>query len=764
MPGRALLIGACDYGEGFVSLPAARRDVQLMKRTLEARGFEVQVASEEVVGNASNLDSAINAFCAQVHGEVGIVYFSGHGVSVGDQDWLLPSGVSRAAAMRSATNRVSTDLTSAADEGSLVILMVDACRDEQDQATSKGGRTWSHGKLQYENKKFIRLFGCGEGQLCHVWRGGDNGQDISVFTAALAKSLAPEAPTETLRELLEVTASECARIALKANPKLPVQRPSIGSFGDINIGTLDQLTAEPVFRRQAGSPGAPAPAMWEAFDPARLHCLVIESEHAALGLSSTDPLRAKVGDVFLDSGERLWAGFRRYWSARRLVDGTRRPIAEAYDPASTLVSALSLLDVFKNKAALEAAIRTVVQADIAFFDVTRFEPGVLFLLGVRAAARRGLTICTHGQGWREGQQLETPFNLSDLQVFSNSDAATEAGEDPVVRRLVDAVERGFAQMALQPRYLDLPAYDSLRELGPDLESWATIPWQELVLTLCSFRPEHRNRWKYVRRGIETALRDRGDIKARVRRLIDLGSSQLVSQSLYEHIRRVAGCVMDWSQFSPSTFMELGVRLACSPWGALQVIDERFLPGGELAARALKPDGTPGPELTQVALMKALLNPRPYTLGAVDTFGDVAEALATHRPFDDRAPAYNWVYSVVGEAIEPVSLSTPPVQRVLSDAARSLLSDAKERDRRELTQALFNASTRLKKDREDAALECRIAAWLYLEHRLMKRSDVSDEDKALHLKLGEDAAAALYDGGADDFALAEEILRRIGKLT
>jgi hypothetical protein len=249
----------------------------------------------------------------------------------------------------------------------------------------------------------------------------------------------------------------------------------------------------------------------------------------------------------------------------------------------------------------------------------------------------------------------------------------------------------------------------------------------------------------------------------VRRLIDLGSSQLVSQSLYEHIRRVAGCVMDWSLYSPSTFMELGVRLAVSPWGALQLIDERFLPGGESAARALRADGTPGPELGQIALMKALLDPRPYRLGVADGFGDVAEALATRRPFDDQAAAYNWVHAVVREAIEPVSLSIPSVQRVLNDTARSLLSDAKERDRRELTQALFYASARLKKDREAAALERRIAAWLYLEHRLLKRAGFSEEDKALYLKLGEEAAAALYDGDENDFALAEDIVRRIGEL-
>ncbi len=761
MAGRALLIAAAEYGTGFAQLPVAKRDVQLMERTLKARGFDVEVADDKVVGNASNLDSAISTFCSTVSHEVGIVYFSGHGVSVDNHDWLLPAGITREQAMCSPTQRISTDLTPyVPDDGAVIILIVDACRDEQDKVTSKGNSGWSYGSLKFPEKKFIRLCGCGPGDLCYVWPRGDDGHDISVFTAALARSLAPKVGSQTLDKILEHTTEECAQIALKANPRVPRQVPCFANIGNVNADALIQLRTQPIFPLPSGSAGQRA--IREVFDPARLHCLVIESEHAVRGFSSDDPLRDKVGDLFCHFGERVWTGFQRYWFGRRLVDGTQRPIAETYNATSISVAALSIIEVFADRPALEAAIRSIVQADIALFDVTRFEPGALFLIGVRAAARRGLTICTHGQGWREGQQLEMPFNLSDLQVFSHSDADTSVGDDPVVQRLLDAVERGFTQMALQPRYLDLPAYDSLRELGPALESWATVPWQDLVLMLCSFRPQHYRGWRYVRRRIEGALGNRGGTKARVRRLIDLSSSQLVSQSLYEHIRRVAGCAMDWSLFSPSTFMELGVRLAVSPWGALQVIDERFLPSGSLAANIVKPDGTPGPELEQVALMNALLEPRRYRLDdAQDGFDDVAEAIASRDPFDGRAPSYNWIHHAIQQAIEPVSPATPSVHQLLDDSAQSLHSDAKERDRRELTQALFNSSRRLKEDRERAALERRIAAWLYLEHRLMKRDDVSNADKALHQKLGEDAVAALYDSEEHhDFQLAEEILRRI----
>lgn len=757
MARRALLIGAAEYGDGFTNLPAAEQDVLLMKRTLTTCGFAVEVVSADTVRNASLLESAISDFCAKVTSDVGIVYFSGHGVSIDGQEWILPAGVSRAEAARSATHRVSTDLSpSVVDPDALVIFIIDACRDDCDHGTEKGGRPWTKGSQAFPDKNFIRIFGCAEKELCHVWRCGSDGKDVSVFTAALARALAPDSRNETLQEVLNATGGQCEEIAAAALPRLPPQRPSIGSMGDINTDTLEQLSRQPIFRRTAMAAGSSDGALWENFDPRRLHCLVVESEHA--GFSSDDPLREKVNDVFLQAGDSVWQRFRRSWLGRSSVAGTRRDLPEDFDAGCVTTVVFRVHDAFRNRSSLKNTIRAVVQADLAFFDLTRFEPGVMFLLGIRAATRRGVTLCSHGYGWREGRQLETPFNLSDLQVFSHSETETTVAEDPVVRRFIEGTARGFDQLLLQPRYLDLPAYDSLRQLGSDVESWGTIPLDRLVLALCSFRPEHREAWLYVRRGLEKALQQRGVRQPRVRRLIDLGSSQLVSQALYEHIRRVAGCVMDWSLFSPSSFLELGVRLAVSPWGALQIVDERYLPGADLAARVRRADGQSGPELQQVALMNAQLEPRRYQKGAARTFDDLADALVKRRPFDELDPSYNWVHQVVREAIEPVSVAYPEVHDLLDRSAESLSST--EKDRVEATQTLFAASRPIKRDAERAAVEQRIAAWLYLEHRVKPRG-FPEAAKALHQKLGEDVAAALYDSDvAEDFALAETILKRL----
>jgi hypothetical protein len=259
--------------------------------------------------------------------------------------------------------------------------------------------------------------------------------------------------------------------------------------------------------------------------------------------------------------------------------------------------------------------------------------------------------------------------------------------------------------------------------------------------------------------LQTALQGRGAKRPRVRRLIDLGSAQLISQALYEQIRRVSACVMDWSLFSPSSFMELGVRLAVSPWGAFQLVDERFLPGHERALHIKDRDGRQGPELQQLTLMNEQLKPFPYRTGAAGSFKEAVDSLVNRKPGDEELdPEYNWIHRVVKDAIEPVSIAYPSVHEELLRSADEL-SSAQDSDGS--SQILFSSTKGMTRDRERAALEQRIAAWLYLEYRLQARLLPPDDPlRKQHRELAELAEAALYDSGQEqDLALAAEIRKR-----
>jgi hypothetical protein len=751
MSGRALLIGASRYGgdTGFIDLPADR-DVELMRQTLQMRNFSVQVADEETTRNATLLDRKITDFCAEGGGaELSIVYFSGHGMSIAQQDWIIPAGVSREHAISSSNQRVPTDLSGriASTEGGLILLIVDACRDED--STAKGSpNAWSHGVVARRDRHFIRFFGCSAGEACHVLRRGHDGKDISVFTKALSLALSPGSPTDTLGDVLKAAATECVNLAKAANPRLPAQEPCVNIAGDTPAVDEDPLRLRLFAGRVAGKP---------TFGPDSMNCLVIESEHARH--DSGQSLSDRVRHTFSKAGAAIWQEFREGMKEVRFVDGSVRNLPGTYDPSLRVIDSRSIVDVFGSDAALEQATLAAVRADVAFFDVSRFEPGVMFLLGVRAALRRGVTVCSHGCGWREGEPLDKPFNLADLQIFSHA-RGSNVGADPVVQRFIDGVQSGLRQLRQQPRYQDLPAFDALRELGTDANASGTIPWDTFVLMLCSFREEHLNGWLYVRGKLEDALQARGTKAPRVQRLIDTGSPQLISQALYENIRRASACVMDWSYYSPSAFLELGVRLAVSPWGALQLVDERFRPSAESAPHIKRADQSTGPELKQIALMVKRFEPKPYRLDSDASFDALLAMLVQRKPFDEEAPEYNTIYRLIQKEVGSVSTALPPIHEVMHRAAEAL-SDAQQ-DRQAASQILFSGNEAVKRDRERAALEYRISAWLYLEHRVGARSKPEgDALRETHRKLGQIIAAALYETDkAEDFALAQHIEDRL----
>lgn len=308
-------------------------------------------------------------------------------------------------------------------------------------------------------------------------------------------------------------------------------------------------------------------------------------------------------------------------------------------------------------------------------------------------------------------------------------------------------------MSKHPRYLDLPTYDALRELGSDYEAWATIDVGKRVLVLCSYAKELFGNWEFVRSRLNRSLSEKKNVSPQIERIIDYGTPQLIWQSLYEQIRRTAACVVDWTGYSSSVFLELGVRLAVSEWGAIQIVDENYLPGKEKA-----------PKLTQVAKMRHFFNPIIYRrqAGFSDAMEKVAEVLLQRDPHLDKDPDYNRIHRALLPVIGTVQEKHLPVAEDLKKRADALHHPQQERVA--VPQILFHGSRVTKQDSEKAALELRIAAWLYLEHRVQSPKMKENENAAmreLYRDLGRSAIDALYDiGDEESIEFAEYIEDRL----
>ena len=216
---------------------------------------------------------------------------------------------------------------------------------------------------------------------------------------------------------------------------------------------------------------------------------------------------------------------------------------------------------------------------------------------------------------------------------------------------------------------------------------------------------------------------------KIERIIDIATPQLVHQALYEQIRRSAACVVDWSDFKSSVFLELGVRLAVSEWGAISIIDERCLPA----------------QTKQIELMQRLFSPIAYRRQneTVDAFERVADEIVQRNPNLDEDPKYNLIYRALLPVIASVEAAQPPVIVQLKRRADALHDT--QQSRSAIPRSSLAATIELKKDGERSRTRdaCRSLALSRAPHRDREVEDPNRRCSGLS-ELGGSASGELYE--------------------
>lgn len=227
---RALLIGVVDTPKAEAVFPplhdAVRADLALMEETLRGSGYAVDVLGADRDHSAPDRPTIATAVerAAAEPCELLLVYFSGHGVRIGETDYLVPGN-----AISSARGpRTQAELESLLSVASMVsylrgcaarnvLLVVDACREGT--AVPPGG--FGAGAVAPVEVPLIPFFGCKPEEVCHYDEGG------SWFTGELAAALDPLTPERTLTEVFERTAG---RTAGRAQQWGKQQHPTIPQF------------------------------------------------------------------------------------------------------------------------------------------------------------------------------------------------------------------------------------------------------------------------------------------------------------------------------------------------------------------------------------------------------------------------------------------------------------------------------------------------------------------------------------------------------
>ena len=246
-------------------------------------------------------------------------------------------------------------------------------------------------------------------------------------------------------------------------------------------------------------------------------------------------------------------------------------------------------DAVTSLDALRRTIGGLCRSEVAVFDITDYEPAVMLLLGIRSAVRRGITVLSMGGELGLESIADLPFNIKDANLISHSQRQQQDERRRPWQMLHRRLAAGVRQMHSHD-YLDLPAYDAVRNL-PEGER-GTVPPEEGVLVLASFGKAYVPRnWKGVLLpGLEfeqELLRGERGLEGRpqlgVARSVDLDSPRLVSHAIYSYIRRAALCVADWTEWRPNVFFELGVRLAVGKGRTVNIIEAGYRPAADRIA-------------------------------------------------------------------------------------------------------------------------------------------------------------------------------------
>jgi hypothetical protein len=432
-------------------------------------------------------------------------------------------------------------------------------------------------------------------------------------------------------------------------------------------------------------------------------------------------------------------------------------------PSNPTTITLDLVTDFENPHRFGRAVRELCRAHIAVFDLTEVKkcPEALVLLGIRAVARRGITLVTarFEQPGNEPAESEAPFAvpkspflLRDIGFYGWGD------EEKFIERLKKGIEEGQARAErLGPIYRDLPAYQEVRHLGPEPEDYRVQGPDDAVLLLTPFE-------KAYRKSNGSWLRSRVGAVAKGSRIyiVESPSPERTSSKLYTAIRRTQLCVVDWTGQSPNVFFEFGVRLAVSPKPAICVIhheDRKRLAQSERARgildlfRPLDYDNRGGPEMAQEFEQK--LQTRREILDQKDSAAD--------WPLNEATLSPDFVYRQVRAAIPNAAEDwSTPVWKELRRTASLILGS--KPDQYPDLPVLFGDDDAYKRQAAESAMDRLLAAWYFLERRYNIQKGLEDgpisweEDPwKSWLEIGRLIARELkYDSRADYMRMRGEI--------
>ena len=182
----ALVIANAAY-RNVPALANPPADAALVERALRQTGFAVEIVRDL---DKASFDAALQRFSARADGaDVAMIYYAGHGIEVGGQNFLVPVGARLARDRDTEVEAVALRTVLRFSEGARMrIVVLDACRDNPfaNQMQRAGGTravTRGLGRVEPDQDTLV-VYAAREGSVAADGTGGN-----SPFARALAKRL-----------------------------------------------------------------------------------------------------------------------------------------------------------------------------------------------------------------------------------------------------------------------------------------------------------------------------------------------------------------------------------------------------------------------------------------------------------------------------------------------------------------------------------------------------------------------------------------------
>jgi uncharacterized caspase-like protein len=310
---RALIIGIDAYRE-ITPLQKAVGDAEALKSTLEDLGFTVDLVLD---ADRRALNRAVSEFQSKlVSGDTALIHFSGHGVELDGQNYLLPADIPSPKSgqqdfIKAEAISLGDLMQRVASSGAATrIFIIDACRDNPfAQAGSRGvGGTRGLTRVEAPAGTFI-LYSSGYNQTALDRLNDADSEPTSVYTRVLTKKMTE--PGKPLAELAREARSDVEVLAKNA--------------GHEQAPRLLRRTVRPVFFKPAeGDEPSPLPQGTPAPSPL--------SQGSALSEREAFDAAKEVGT------EAAWEAFLRRFPSGFYADmalAARDKLARATGPATT---------------------------------------------------------------------------------------------------------------------------------------------------------------------------------------------------------------------------------------------------------------------------------------------------------------------------------------------------------------------------------------------------------------------------------------------